>query len=186
MRRLTAILFSFVLLFNQFGYRIVISCLQNQQERFIENQLDQEAYRDDQLISIKMALNLPYYTGSSSYERAIGSVSLNGQEYEYVKQRIYQDTLELLCLPNPVKAKLKLVGNEVTKSVAGSDAPLPVKKNKTGLKISLIDTFIQEQLYSSLQVFNNKNSYTIGNEFVVPDMYPAQPEHPPQANPAIS
>ena len=115
LKRLSSILFLFVLLFNFWGYRFMIDCLQDQQDISLNSQLDADQYNDQDLISIKTSLNLPYYTNSGSYERAYGSINVNGVDYEYVKRRVYNDTLELLCLPNQAKTNLQTVKNQFFK-----------------------------------------------------------------------
>src|SRR4029079_7815503 len=96
----------------------------------------------------KTPLNLPYYTSSPAYVRAYGSVNVNGVEYEYVKQRVFMDTLELLCLPNAEKTKLQTVKNGFLK--LSIDVQSPVKKSSDVVKISLPD-FIQEMRLFSLE-----------------------------------
>jgi hypothetical protein len=36
-----------------------------------------------------------------------GTIEIDGLEYKYVKRRIYNDSLELLCYPNTAKQKLQ-------------------------------------------------------------------------------
>ncbi|HUQ96592.1 MAG TPA: hypothetical protein VM010_02935 [Chitinophagaceae bacterium] len=107
MKRATAISFLFVLLFNLCGYRWVFDYLQQQNDKNLVSQLDRQQYADEDLISIKTALSLPYYNASMEYERVDGSIRIYGVEYTYVKRRIVADSLELLCLPNTGKQKLQ-------------------------------------------------------------------------------
>ncbi len=140
MQRLTAILFLFILLFNFYGYRVVLSCLQTGNETAVERRVDGNNYRNDDLVSIKTKLDVPYYTASPEYERAYGSIEIDGKEYDYVKRRVYHDTLELLCLPNGAKTALKNIGNDLAKAPADEQSSLPSKK--TGVvKIGLPDFF---------------------------------------------
>lgn len=104
---MAAILFLGVLLFNLCGYRWVIDYLQQQHDEKLTAQLDNDAYRTEDLISIKTPLSLPYYTATPEFERIDGSVHIDGVEYRYVKRRIVNDSLELLCLPNTAKQKLQ-------------------------------------------------------------------------------
>ena len=104
----------------------MIAYMENGSEAFLEKKLDKREYSDEELISIKTKLNLPYYTGSRDFERSYGSININGVAYQYVKQRVYNDTLELLCLPNTAKTKLQEAKNEITKSSADAQASAPV------------------------------------------------------------
>lgn len=136
MKRLAAILFFLIVFFNFYGYRLAIAYMQSSSDAAIQQKVDKNNYNDNELISIKTTLNLPYYTSSTNYERAYGSVTINGVAYEYVKRRVHNDTLELLCLPNQTKTNLQSVKNEITKSQA--DAPTE-KKNHSTIKIPLPD-----------------------------------------------
>lgn len=130
-------MFLLILLFNFYGYRLVIASLKQDTVAAIETKADRQEYSDDELVSVKTVLNLPYYTSSKDFERAYGSININGIDYEYVKRRVHNDTLELLCLPNAGKTKLKATENELAKG-ASEGSTLPNKKS-TSLKISLPD-----------------------------------------------
>lgn len=118
----------------------------------LEKQVDKNNYNESDLVLIKTKLNLPYYTSSVQYERAYGSVQLHGINYQYVKRRVFKDTLELLCLPNNTIAKLQHVGDDITKSFADGQSSTP-KKNLT-IKITLPDFFQSFKTFtlSSLEV----------------------------------
>lgn len=96
-----------VLLFNLWGYRLLIDFVQAKKEAALLVQLDKEAYADEDLITIKTGIALPYYVNSATYERVDGTIEMEGTEYKYVKRRIYNDSLELLCVPNKTKQELE-------------------------------------------------------------------------------
>ena len=184
MRRLLSIVFLAVLLFNFYGYRLMIDCMQDEQSRNFSSKLDKAEYKESDLISIKTSLHLPYYTSSTAYERAYGSVNVNGVDYEYVKRRVYNDTLELLCLPNDAKTKLKSAKNDIVKMSVDGQPSQTNKKPVTVLKISLPD-FFQE-----LSISTSRKDAALKTEFdqTVKDYFPlvfAVPQdRPPQSNPA--
>ena len=95
-------------------------------------QIDNNDYDDATLISIKTPLTLPYYTNSETYERVDGVISIDGEYYNYVKRRVFNDSLELLCLPNATKAKLDKVEAAFSKSASES---APVEKNSKKLVV---------------------------------------------------
>ena len=78
----------------------------NNANKTLETALDKNNYNDQALISIKTPINLPYYNNSSVFARAYGEVEMNGVLYTYVKSRIYNDSLEMLCIPNSSKQQL--------------------------------------------------------------------------------
>ena len=73
----------------------------------MEMALDGNDYSDDQLITIKQPTNLPYYKNTTAYQRVDGEIEIGGIYYKYVKCRIYNDSLELLCIPNTGKMKIQ-------------------------------------------------------------------------------
>lgn len=110
LKQIAAILFLSVFLFNLAGYQLVIYFLQGRHQSALASRLDREAYRNEDLVSIKTPLTLPYYTNSATYERVDGAIEVDGITYHYVKRRIYNDSLELLCLPSAVKQRLQSAG----------------------------------------------------------------------------
>ena len=138
MKRLPAILFLAILLFNFYGYRLMLQYMQGRQASLLEARLDRQQYNEDELISIKTPLHLPYYSSSPDFERAYGSIEVDGITYEYVKRRVHQDTLELLCLPNHGKMQLQSAEREFFKLSLDATAAQNGKKPLT-LKISLPD-----------------------------------------------
>lgn len=128
-----------VMLFNYYGYRLVFSYMQSSSDANLEKQVDKDRYDRASLITIKTKLDLPYYTSSTQYERAYGSVTIKGVNYQYVKRRVHNDTLELLCLPNEARTRIQAVSNDLTKTLADGQAS-NTKKNTT-VKITLPDFF---------------------------------------------
>jgi hypothetical protein len=106
MKKLAAILLLLIFMFNLFGYRLFVSCMVNNANQSLETALDKNDFNEEDLISIKTPINLPYYNNSSVFARAYGEVEMNGVLYKYVKSRIYNDSLEMLCIPNRGKQQL--------------------------------------------------------------------------------
>ena len=117
----------------------MLDYLQEQQHHQTSFKIDQSDYSDEELISIKTVLHLPYYNNSPEFERAYGSINIDGVEYDYVKRRVYNGTLELLCLPNKEKTKLQAVKNDFLQLSIDNTNSQPNKKSSTILKISLPD-----------------------------------------------
>ena len=118
MRKIASILLLALLSFNWFGYRLLISFFENKANEQFVTKLDYGNYNADQLISIKVPVtNLAYYTNSKLFQRVDGQVEINGVLYNYVKQRLYNDSVELLCIPNTAVMKLQKEKNDLVKSV---------------------------------------------------------------------
>jgi hypothetical protein len=108
LKRTASILLLGILLFNWCGYRLFLSYLENKADIRLETNLDQENYNEADLVTIKIANDIPYYTANSPvFERVDGEVTIKGVSYKYVKRRMYNDSLELLCIPNVEKTGLQ-------------------------------------------------------------------------------
>jgi hypothetical protein len=81
----------------------------------LERALDKNSYNDAQLITIKQPTNLPYYQNSKDFKRLEGEIIMNGVIYRYVKCRIYNDSLEMLCIPNLSKMSIEKSRDEFAK-----------------------------------------------------------------------
>jgi hypothetical protein len=133
-KQIAAILFLSVLLFNLCGYQLVFDYLQQQHEAKLTTRLDQADYADEDLISIKTALSMPYYTATMDFERVDGAIRIDGVEYRYVKRRIINDSLELLCLPNTTRQELQAAKTNFFKTANDLQQPEGNKKSNTSIK----------------------------------------------------
>jgi hypothetical protein len=116
LRKLFSILLIIVLLFNWFGYQLLIYFTEVKANVQLEAQLDEDKYDESQLVSIKIPVTyLPYYNNSKIFERINGQVEIRGVPYKYVKRRIYNDSLEMLCIPNHAAIKSQANKNEFFK-----------------------------------------------------------------------
>ena len=54
-----------------------------------------------------MPLNIPYQVEGSQFERVDGEIALNGRIYKYVKRKVSEGNLILLCIPDAARMSLK-------------------------------------------------------------------------------
>jgi len=95
-------------------------------------QLDDNHYNSKDLVEIKIPLNSPYITNTKGYERYDGSIELKGVQYNFVKRKIYNDTLYLVCIYNEKKMELTNAKNNFQKLV--TDIPSNKKNNESNIK----------------------------------------------------
>jgi hypothetical protein len=179
LKRFASILFLTIVLFNLYGYHIVISYFQSQDEHSLEARLDHNQYSEDDLIYIKLPLNLPYYNSTSNYERVNGSINVAGIEYKYVKRRVYNDTIELACIPNYNNQKFESVKDEFFK--LSNDW----QSNHQGKKSIVIQNFTFEYCnkllhYSLNQLDEQKRSYGISPSTSLIFCFKSVLEQPPE------
>lgn len=134
-KRIASIVFISILAFNWLGYRAVFSYLENKQSYHFEAQLDKHNYREDELISIKTHIPLPYSIQTEEFERWSGEVEVDGILYKYVKRRFSGNTVEYLCLPNHDGMMIKNAKEEFFRLATDlqtsndTNSPHPAKKN---------------------------------------------------------
>lgn len=129
-----------VLFFNWYGYQLLCAYWQTQAERRLEARLDQNNYDESALISIKIPItSLAYYNNSKDFQRVDGQIEIGGVRYQYVKRRIFGDSLEVLCIPNMASIKLKTASNEFFKQVNDLQQDSQGKKNTHPVKVDTKD-----------------------------------------------
>ena len=107
MKQLSAILLIALFLFNLFGYRFVFDYAQQQSDVMLQATLDKAEYNEAELLTIKVPLSLPYVNSQANFERVDGEIEVNGKIYKYVKRKIADGQLVLLCIPDYNKMKLQ-------------------------------------------------------------------------------
>lgn len=129
LKKLAAILLIGVFTFNWFGYRLLTDYLQHKADKTLEAQLDRHEYDESQLLEMRIPLNMPYQTASSGFERIDGEIEIDGIHYKYVKRKVDNGELVLLCLPNHKKMKLQSARSEFFQLV--NDLNNPVQNNES-------------------------------------------------------
>ena len=112
-----------ILFFNWYGYQLLTNYWQQRADARLEARLDKNEYDESQLLSVKiptpttLAYSLSNYDGAAGFQRVNGQIDIGGVRYQYVKRRIYKDSLELLCIPNETAIKLQQVKNDFFRQV---------------------------------------------------------------------
>jgi len=106
--KIFSILLLLVFLFNWFGYRVFISFIEKNVNDILEVQAANDNYDREKLISVKIPLEyLPYANNNRNFTNSTGQVEMNGIQYNYIKWRLVDDTLEFLCVPNMAATRLQ-------------------------------------------------------------------------------
>ena len=117
LKKLTAIFFFTLFLLNSIGYRIMYFYAQKQSDKKLEASLNKNRYDEADLITIKVALSLPYVNNQINFERVDGEISFNGKIYKYVKRKIENGSLVIKCLPDYNKMTLKKQKEDFNKDI---------------------------------------------------------------------
>jgi len=186
MRKLAAIALLAIFTFNMVGYQLVYNYMSNRSDKALELALDNKLYSDSELISIKQPTNLPYYTNNRNFQRIDGEVEIQGVQYKYVKCRIYNDTLEMLCIPNTAKMQIEQSRNDYAKVAHDFQQDGKEKKSESNQKSIQKQASEYEEL--TFSVGNNqqiiaRQPHTALNTLIESQRYYSKAEQPPDAAP---
>jgi hypothetical protein len=170
------------LVFNWCGYRILAFYLEQKAGATLQAQFDKDEYDHSALISVKIpSPNLPYYHSSKEFYDMEGEIEMGGVFYKFVKRRLYNDTLEFLCLPNKEAMNLNIAKNDFYKRVNDLQQNNPEKKTQSqssGNKVPSGEYFLNndyiscELFFSEMKKQKNKNSSFLSCFKAVPDKPP--------------
>lgn len=183
MRKIASAILIVILLFNLFGYRFISDYLQYKSDARLEARLDKSNYNESELIELKIPVHLPYQTTWAEFERYDGEVQLNGILYKYVKRKVINDTLVLLCIPNHGKMDLQTARDDFFKNTNDLAQNNSSKKSDNSKTISfkkLMSEYDEQSfgfnassIYSANQNFGF--NYAVKNLSNSPHVSPEQP-----------
>ena len=125
MKKVVAISFLLLFLFNTAGYYFVQHYMMKKAAAVSSQTIEQKAYDSGQLIELKVPLNMPYYQ-NTDFERHEGTITIKGVLYSYVERKIDNGYLILKCLPDWHRQQLKERTDDYFAKVNG------LEKNHTG------------------------------------------------------
>ena len=183
MRKFASAILIFILLFNLVGYRFVADYMQQRFDAQLETCLDSSEYDESQLVELKIPIHLPYQSSWAQFERYDGEVQLNGILYKYVKRKVTNDTLVLLCIPNPQKMNLQTAKDDFFKNTNDLSQNNNAKKSENSKTISfkkLVSDYDEQSLGFNAIFVNNANhdfgfNYIVENPANTPRISPEQP-----------
>jgi hypothetical protein len=141
-----------LMLFNMVGYRFVFAVLDNMETQKLDAKLDAGDYAEENLVEIRVPLNMPYQNRVTEFERHYGEISIEGKAYTYVKMRIDKDMLVLKCIANSGKDQLKNTTNNLAKANSSQDMENTGKKHSSSFSKNVISDYDNtNQFYGLLQ-----------------------------------
>ena len=184
LKRIASILLLGLLFFNWYGYRIVSDFLQEQSDIQMEVRLDNNDYNEAELIEIRVPINLPYHNDWTDFERFDGEAEINGVHYKYVKRKVENGDLVLLCLPNNEKQLLQTARDNFFKLVNDLQQPDSGKKSDSGNTLSFKSLFAEYQQeknnWTVALLSAEANSYPVKEFQFMTSYFTSSPEQPPE------
>ena len=107
MGKSAAVILLLILLFNIIGYRVWFYYAEQKADMAMESRLDKDQYDVNDLISITVPLDNPYQLEQRNFQRIDGEFNFQGKNFKYVKRKVSDGNLILLCIPDARKMVLK-------------------------------------------------------------------------------
>ncbi|PWT75626.1 MAG: hypothetical protein C5B59_08375 [Bacteroidetes bacterium] len=149
MKKAISILLILVLFFTWFGYRMIGAFLDHSANAKFQAALDENKYECDKLMSFKVPTTSDgYYNNSNEYEKAIGQFEFNGIVYSIVKKRIFQDSIEILCIPNLTTMNGRMLANDLFKLINDLQQDGREKKGSSPVFKNLLVEYLTSDLSS--------------------------------------
>lgn len=184
MKKLSAILLIALFLFNLVGYRILFNYEQQQSDLRLEVLLDNQGYNNADLITIKVPLSLPYINNQQNFERIDGEITVNGKILKYVKRKITDGNLILLCLPDHNKMRVESAKDEFfkyTNNLVQNNHSKKSGDTKPGVFKNLLSEYTVNASDYTPAVYSMVHTYTVllQSKFLPLSHYQL-PEQPPE------
>ena len=182
-KRLTALFLALLFLFNLAGYRLFFHYLQEKADGRYEQLLDRNAADESGMITLKVDLDMPYLAQNTTFERVNGEIDVDGVIYKYVKRKIHNGQLVLLCLPDQKKTRLKSASNDYfnyTNNLASNN-----DANQSAPKVAFEKSVTSDYEQPSLNYYighlprTTKFEYS-QNETIVSSEHCSLPAQPPE------
>lgn len=172
-----------LLAFNWVGYRLLSGLMESKADVALETKIENEEYDESSLIEIRVPLNAPYISGNSTeFERFDGELELDGTHYKYVKRKVVNGELVLLCIPHKSKTELQNSRLAFFKLVNDLNQSQNKEKSNTASFKSVTTEYKKENnawMLEPLPVVYLKHSS--GSQAYTASGYNFIPEHPPKA-----
>ena len=172
-----------MLLFNWIGFRLLYNVIEHQANQDLAAKIDRLEFSEQDLVTIKVPLNLPYQQNWEEFERYDGDVTVDGVHYKYVMRRIYNDSLVLKCIPNETKQQLKNAERQYFQLVNDLDHQgQQQEKSKVSFFKNLVTEFWDSKTsYVFDAIINMQTPSRVNADFLVAAGHLTRNDRPPQS-----
>lgn len=125
-KRINSAVLILLILLNVLGYYGVFMGLDYQNSRAMLHKLDSGSYNEQDEVTIKIPVAVPYLPDAEGFERVDGRFEHKGEVYRMVKQRYSQDTLYIVCVKDHTGTRLQRALTSYVKTF--SDKPADSKQ----------------------------------------------------------
>jgi hypothetical protein len=118
-RRILSLLFLFLMALNAIGYYGFLVIIKSQLTQRTQARLESHAQEIGGNMIIKLPVSFPYSADSPEYGLAEGEITYEGTVYHRIKQRLYHDTLYVVCLRDSHATQAQDQIEQYSRSFAG-------------------------------------------------------------------
>lgn len=133
LKKSISILLLIVFAFNLGGYYAFFWAMKHTANMELAARLDADQYAEEEIVELKVPIDLPYPIFSTDFERVDGKFHHNGEIYKLVKQKLSEGTLHIICVKDKKEKQLSSDLKEFTKR--SQDLPSNSAKH-SGLHLS--------------------------------------------------
>jgi hypothetical protein len=137
LKRIVSILLLLVFLFNVGGYYLVFIGLHHHSDRLLSKRIEQNQYRADETIELRIPITLPYPLQQNGFENIDGKFEHQGTYYKLIKQKFENDTIYIVCIRDTAS---KQIANTLKDYVAKTN-DLPVNSKNS---LNLLGKFLKD------------------------------------------
>jgi hypothetical protein len=161
LKKLIAIFLVFLLLFNALGFYGLFIGLRYKTGLDLVQRLDNNQYSEEETVTLKVPMALPYHIDSEEYERVDGEIEHQGEFYRLVKQKLEKDTLYIVCIRDHDSKRIKQALSDYVKTF--TDKPADAKHGAKSLA-----SFGKEFLPSVIEVAQECSGWHYSVVFAIP------------------
>jgi hypothetical protein len=169
--------------FNIAGYRAWFYFAEKKADSKMEAFLDKDQYKESDLIELQIPLNMPYQLEKTRFERVNGEISFNGRIYKFVKRKVSNGNLILLCIRD--QNKMQIRQEKTAYGNIANDIGTAASKESSHPATHVIHTVSEyEAFFYQLRVpalLPAEKSLTISPASRLADCLIAEPGKPPKA-----
>ncbi|RFZ90380.1 hypothetical protein D0C36_21550 [Mucilaginibacter conchicola] len=179
MKRLFAIVFLVIYLFNWGGYLLLQNYMIARADEHMNELISQNLYDPNSLVEVKVKQNLPGIFEWRDYKNVTGQIQLKNACYNYVKLKFTKDTLYVMCVPN--YEKTKLVKSNIIYAKQVNDIPTDKKSDDSAKKSGADSKYDHQVLQLSFVRFNDEPAKGfVSRHAEIKDPLIAGPAQPPE------
>jgi len=184
LKKVCTIFLLVLFLLNVLGFYGVFLGLQFKYAQEANDQLDDELYSSDDAMTFRIPLTVPYSTDHQDYERVSGEFEHDGDVYRLVKQKLFRDTLYIVCVKDIKTKKINQALVDYVKTF--SDKPVNSKQHSGKQVPSFMKDYVTTGMSVESQSSGWKKTVGYGNftRYYL-SYHTSRIKHPPKHDPFL-